>query len=133
METYPQFYIDSTGLLATSSGGPSLLSYITPFAPDPSTIQPRAMLAGTAFTRDEEYFVWASGQGTYAVKRMLGHLLVFLMPDSAVDEAITTLRDVVEFYSYPAFPAIPSTTRQLKPYRARVQSPTVRPPLDISE
>ncbi len=70
--------------------------------------------------------------GHNAVKRLLGCYMLGVMPDEGINEALSTLKDMFQYYSHPAYPALatPVTAHRIT---GKVLSVSKRPDLIIAE
>ena len=99
--------------------GPRLPSQID-FVTAVGNPEPELIFQATVDYPDEEV----------ALRRFLSHVILAMVPDNGVDEALFSLRDIVEFYYEPRQPLLPQVTTS---YTARVGRATERPDLVISE
>jgi hypothetical protein len=78
-----------------------------------------------------DIYLWAEGEGEPLRKRALGCVLMCLMPDEGVDEAIRALRDVLEFWiERSVAPVLPPVEHRSA---GRVVSTGSRPELVLGE
>ena len=122
-----EFWTYSTKLPGTSSGGLLPIPFGKPSTPQSfhSEIyidfsEPMIVFQATVDSIDAEVML----------KRLLSHAILTMVPDDGMDEVMSSLRDIVEFYYEPRQPLLPQARRS---YAARVGRVTERPDLLISE
>ncbi len=75
--------------------------------------------------------LWLAASGEVALKRAIGCWLITKLPQEALDDALHTLKDVVDFYSFvPAKRVAPPKPQPLDGVIAATQK---RPGLEIGE
>ncbi len=63
-------------------------------------------------------------------RRLLGHMMLEMVPDEGFDEALISLKDIVEFYWESYQPALPAASMSRT---GRVTSVGRRPDLEVSD
>ena len=96
----PQFWKSSDEWLETSSGGPLLTDFTTLLnlrrsseVEEPSW-GVHATFQGTVNSTREEITFLAEAAGENAIKRIFSCVIISAMPETGVDEALTTLKDI---------------------------------------
>ena len=91
-----------------------------------------ATFQGTVNSTREEITFLAEAAGENAIKRIFSCVIISAMPETGVDEALTTLKDIYEFNSENTRAALPRHTMHSS-IAGRVTSTSERPQLVISE
>ena len=133
--TFWPFSIDSAG---TSSGGLSRQDFIKPSSQYPSNEKgslgalEHAVFYGTVNSAGHQLSLEMKGDGQYALKRWLGCVILAMIPEDALNEALESLKDIMEFYAYTPHHTLPSLgiTRYTT---GRIVSKSQRSDLVISE
>lgn len=89
-------------------------------------------MQGTVNSPGQEFRFWAESLGENAVKRAMGCVIMFAMPEEGVEEAISTLRDIYQFSTEATALALPAPTRRQR-LPGKVVAKSERPALVISE
>lgn len=85
---------------------------------------------GTANSAGPEVSFWGRGVGEDALKRWLGCVILSLMPEEGLEEALLSLKDILEFRSYTK----PHTKPRISHHTTgKVVSKSQRPDLVVSE
>lgn len=90
-------------------------------------------ITGTANSGGEELSVWAGAGGREALKRLFGCILLFAMPDPAIEEAIDSLRDISDFYLQSPQLELTYLPASSERHIARLRSVVTRPDMAIEE
>ena len=133
-----QYWIDSAALPGTSSGG--LLRLDSAMLCDLWTLSEsegagdaiHATFQGTVNSPTQYLDFVMAGRGESDVKRWMGCMFMACMPDGGLDDALTSLKDVLEFAledMQVALPAAPEAPR----VSGKATSPSERPELVIAE
>ena len=102
--TFPQFSAGSTGLSETSSDGLSVQNYTRLWNPERLVLKSdqgpaiRASFLGTVNSPGQAFSFWTESGGEEAIKRLLGCVLVSIIPAEGIDEALTSLKEILEYH-----------------------------------
>ncbi|MDP2673714.1 MAG: hypothetical protein Q8Q00_02270 [Dehalococcoidia bacterium] len=91
-----------------------------------------AVLHGTVNSLGQQVSMWAERGGDDVAKRAIGCWMLFIMPEEGVDEALTSLKEMVE-YHYETSRGILSPPAKTLTQRGRIVGTAERPDLIISE
>lgn len=142
MTEHSERWTDSTSSQVTYFGGPSHQNSLMPLAqprfderatgaeliPRPFGPELKLTVEGTRAS----FSYTAHHDDEYLRKRMVGCVLLALMPSQGIDEALPALRDMYEYWTTePSHVALPSPTRD--PVRAGAIDVRSRPDLVISD
>lgn len=134
-----KYWTPSTVLSETSSGGlfqEHSETHLVPWSLNP-TQDPgeagRTYIYGTANSFGQELSFRFEGTGGLALRRLVGCVILSALPDEDVDEALRSLKDIVEFRLVDSAPSI----RRLAPVTSLTRDAVVRrvsrPNMVISE
>lgn len=131
------YWTDSIDLQDDFSGGPSQIRSIMPWNPlrsQPVRSCPTDDVcfiyqAGVSET-DYKVRIAISAPGDTALERFFGCVMIGMMPDEGLDEALQALRDMLEFYSRE--PARPLVVQPARTVGAVVVGRRRRPDMTIS-
>jgi hypothetical protein len=94
--------------------------------------EPFAFLTAMVTSAGQEIWVWAEEGERRSVKRLLGYAMIFFMPEEGVDEALTSLRDILEF-SYESPRGMLPPPAVMRRHVGKIVRTSQRPDLVISE
>ena len=92
----------------------------------------RAVIYTTVTSPGQEVSLWTERVGNDAVKRVIGCAMIFAMPEEGINEALASLRDILEF-SYEATHGMLPPPVAVRRSMGRIVGTTRRPDLVISE
>lgn len=129
------FSIDSAG---TSSGGLSRQGFTKLLTRSPLNEQvnldmlEHAVFYGTVNSAGHQFSFEMKGAGQNVLKRWLGCVMLAMIPEDALNEALESLKDIMEFHTYAMHDMIPSS-RITRHTTGTIVSTSQRPDLVISE
>lgn len=92
-----------------------------------------ALFAGTVNSSGQVFSFWSEHQGQREIiKRFLGHILISQMPPEGIDEALVSLREILEYHRGNAFYKL-SEPEIIRRGTGKVTEASERPDLVISE
>ncbi len=92
--------------------------------------QGEAFFYGTVNSAGQEISFWIEGGGGDALKRLIGCAILGIMPEEGIDEALTSLKDILDFRtSYRMLPGAVESRQTT----GRIVSTSQRPDLVIPE
>ena len=92
----------------------------------------QAVFYGTVNSPGHQLSFEMKGEGQNALKRWLGCVMLAMIPEDALNEALESLKDIVEFHTYTTHNMIPSS-RTTRHTTGTIVSTSQRPDMVISE
>lgn len=91
----------------------------------------RARFHATVNSLGEDLSFWVEGTDDIAVKKVIGCAIIAAMPENALAEALQSIREIWEFYSYRPEPSLQDLSPKIS--RGRLLPAQKRPDLVIEE
>jgi hypothetical protein len=91
-----------------------------------------AAVYGTVNSAGENFWLAIKGDGETALKRIIGCAIIAHLPDEAMDEALTSLKDMYDFWAVPRQRMLSQPTVG-QPIKGKVLDSVHRPDLVIPE